>query len=377
MSKGKRVLVVDIEPTPYVTAYLRKIIQKSRYAVDVVFVSENLSQPWNEDIADLSATVLSNNSAKAVVEIVSMIWRGDYGAIHLQGWGHPVLATAFVMGLLKGCPVLSETDTPLPYGLPLYKRLIKRLLYPWLFKIPRYFLPAGSRQAEYLRYYGVPAKNIIIGKMTVDVDHIKQISVRHRPLERAALRRQYGFVASQTVFVFVGRLIPEKGVADLLDTFRELCTKNSNIGLLVVGDGALRSQVERAQADTAQIRYAGRVENKQLLGMLGLADVLVLPSNFEPWGLVVNEAMAAGLAVIASDRVGCVDDLVIDGVTGKVFASGNRDDFRNAVTCMTDSARAEQCGRQAQSLISSWTLEDASGIVTACWESIIPDYNRA
>ena len=166
-------------------------------------------------------------------------------------------------------------------------------------------------------------------------------------------------------------------MADLLDTFRELCTKNSNIGLLVVGDGALRSQVERAQADTAQIRYAGRVENKQLLGMLGLADVLVLPSNFEPWGLVVNEAMAAGLAVIASDRVGCVDDLVIDGVTGKVFASGNRDDFRNAVTCMTDSARAEQCGRQAQSLISSWTLEDASGIVTACWESIIPDYNRA
>lgn len=372
-AKRERVLVVNIEPTPYVTAYLRKIIQKSRYATDVVFVSENFSQPWDEDIADLSATILSRHPVIAPLEIAQMIWRGEYAAIHLQGWGHPVLATAFVMGWLTGSPVLSETDTPLPRDLPLYKRVLKRLLYPWLFRIPRYFLPAGSRQAKYLRYYGVPANNIIIGKMTVDVDYIKQVSIRHRPAERAAFRQEYDFGPDQRVFVFVGRLVPEKGVADLMDVFCELCATNPNIGLLVVGDGPLRSQVERAQTGMAQIRYAGRVENKRLLEILGMADVLVLPSNFEPWGLVVNEAMAAGLAVIASDRVGCVDDLVIDDVTGKVFAAGNRDEFKDAVIQMTDGSRAEQCGWQAQNLISSWTLEDASGIVTACWESTIPN----
>src|SRR5205085_4665905 len=93
----------------------------------------------------------------------------------------------------------------------------------------------------------------------------------------------------------------------------------------MAGDGPLRPAVEAAVAErSAPIRLCGFLNQSRIPEAYAAADVLVLPSDGgETWGLVVNEAMAAGRPALVSDQVGCAPDLVLDGQTGYVFPCGN------------------------------------------------------
>jgi glycosyltransferase involved in cell wall biosynthesis len=111
----------------------------------------------------------------------------------------------------------------------------------------------------------------------------------------------------------------------------------------------------------------GRLAGEELLSAYCAADVFVLPSRFEPWGLVVNEAMAAGLPVVASIRVGCVDDLIDGRDTGVVYNFADPEglfDALHKLLCDVDGVR--RMGSNARRLISSWTLRaEAERVVTA------------
>ena len=121
------------------------------------------------------------------------------------------------------------------------------------------------------------------------------------------------------VFLFVGRLESHKGVDCLIEAFRKLNVERSRARLVLVGDGALREMVLTIAEANSSISYLGRLSGDDLWATYVSCDVLVLPSSFEPWGLVVNEAMAFGLPVIVTEEVGCVDDLVMDGHEGLVI----------------------------------------------------------
>ncbi|MBI3240881.1 MAG: glycosyltransferase family 4 protein, partial [Chloroflexi bacterium] len=125
-----------------------------------------------------------------------------------------------------------------------------------------------------------------------------------------------------TVFLYVGRLEPHKGIQDLLDAFVDLPKESRKSHLIIVGDGSMRRLIESAARTHPAVEYLGRLSGNALIHAYSRADVFVLPSRVEPWGLVINEAMAASLAVIATDRVGCVDDLVREGENGRVLKPG-------------------------------------------------------
>jgi len=120
-------------------------------------------------------------------------------------------------------------------------------------------------------------------------------------------------------YLFVGRLIERKGIDVLLDAFRDV----DGGELWIAGDGPLRHLVETAAADDAHVRLLGHVDGVELERLYREADVLVLPSYYDVWGLVVNEAQVHGLPVIASDEVGAAADLVDDGVNGLVVPTGS------------------------------------------------------
>ena len=205
--------------------------------------------------------------------------------------------------------------------------------------------------------------------MTVDVTAM----MRHGDMirgtgERTPLRSRFGLSESQTVFVYVGRLESYKGITVLLEAFAALARLRPECALLIVGDGALRGQVEAAAAGSPTIAYAGRRGTDDVMAAYACADVAVLPSTFEPWGLVVNEAMAFGLPVIATDRVGCVDDLVLDGKTGRVVKAESAAALQAA---MQELAASEpdrrRLGEAARALISGWTLENQAAILVSAW----------
>jgi glycosyltransferase involved in cell wall biosynthesis len=117
-------------------------------------------------------------------------------------------------------------------------------------------------------------------------------------------------------YLYVGRLVEEKGLRYLVEAIRHV----PHTRLLLAGEGPLREELE-ATAPADRVRLYGHLDWSELQALYREADALVFPSLYDVWGLVVNEALAHGLPVIATDQVGAVDDLIEDGVNGLVVPS--------------------------------------------------------
>lgn len=146
-----------------------------------------------------------------------------------------------------------------------------------------------------------------------------------------ALRRLLGLVDSYVV-LYVGRLERSKGIWDLVDAFAFMRTYSpkQQRTLLVAGSGTEAAQLCSRTRDASDIVTLGAVPYWELGKVYQAADVLVVPSHAEAWGLVVNEALANGLPVIASDRVGSAEDLLTD-VNGLTYSAG---DVAGLVRCL-------------------------------------------
>ena len=132
-----------------------------------------------------------------------------------------------------------------------------------------------------------------------------------------AHRRKLGL--PRRYFLFAGRLVREKGVFELLSAYAKLDeSMRQQVGLVFVGDGASRQQLQRQAASISPgvIRFAGFAQREQLAIYYALAEVLVLPTYADTWGLVVNEAMACGLPVILSRAAGCAAELLKENWNG-------------------------------------------------------------
>lgn len=127
-------------------------------------------------------------------------------------------------------------------------------------------------------------------------------------------------------FLFSGKLIHKKRPLDVLQALQRLVAQvgPESVRLLIAGDGELRAECEAfAASHRLPVQFLGFLNQSRIVEAYRESDCLVLPSdNGETWGLVVNEAMASGLPVIASDQVGCHPDMVLPGETGWVYPCG-------------------------------------------------------
>lgn len=366
-----RALLVYVEPTPYILGSIRALAQRHAGGVEAMFLTANLSQPWDLSLEGTPASILPQGKAEALGTLWKKVTRSAYSVVHLGGgWGDVRLLWIIALARMRGLPVFLESDTPLPRGLPLWKRAVKRAVYPTLFSMARALLPAGTRQAEYFRHYGVCEDRIVPVHMTVDVTTMAARCNELRAGDgRRTLRREFGVADNAVVFIYVGRMEPYKGVRTLLDAFAGLAKTRPQVALLVVGSGSEDAIVQAASRADTRVKALGRLNQEHVSEAYACADVAVLPSTFEPWGLVVNEAMAFGLPVIATNRVGCVDDLVRDGVTGRLVASGSQAELQSAMSELVDRATRAAMGSAARALISGWTLEHHAELIVGAWQA--------
>jgi glycosyltransferase involved in cell wall biosynthesis len=174
--------------------------------------------------------------------------------------------------------------------------------------------------------------------------------------KRAAARERMGVTGSGFLALFVGRLVPEKGIATLLDAWPSAVLPAGS-ALAFAGDGPLTPT-------GPGVHRLGRIERDALPPLYAAADVLVLPSiataTFrEPWGLVSNEAMHQGTPVIASDAVGAAaGGLVVDGRTGMVFPAGDADALAARLSALAAApALREKLGDEAHTKVQEYTPE--------------------
>lgn len=169
------------------------------------------------------------------------------------------------------------------------------------------FLVPGIASREYLRSLGVVDEDIVTAPNAVDLEIFGERVAAVRA-ERDRLRAELGLEGC--VFLYVGRLDPEKGVDTLLGAIAGLPATT----VVIVGQGSDEARLQALAP--AQARFTGWVERDDLVRWYAAADAFVLPSRSEQWGMVLNEAAAAGLPLVSTDAPGAAHDLIEDGVNG-------------------------------------------------------------
>jgi glycosyltransferase involved in cell wall biosynthesis len=199
------------------------------------------------------------------------------------------------------------------------------------------FVVPGRASLEYVRELGVGDRPIFTAPNAVDVSFFSRTSRRAR--ENAAdVRRRKGL--PERYFLYVGRLVAQKGVFELLEAYAKLeADMLGTPGLVFVGDGVERRHLEARAQEKArgQVQFFGFAQREDLAEFYGLAEALVLPTYSDPWGLVVNEAMACALPVIVSKAAGCVEDLVEEGLNGFVVPPRDVAALCTAMRALLDS----------------------------------------
>ena len=231
----------------------------------------------------------------------------------------------------------------------------RRLAEPWVRRFMRSadaWLAHGSRHARDVVELGADPARTVIAPLTAVVPHGP--AQRHRTP-----------AAGQTRFLFVGRLIERKGLNVLLDAFHRLDEGE----LWIVGDGPLRGAVEEAATLSPRIRSLGHVDGEPLTDVYRQADVLVVPSLYEAWGLVVHEALAHGLPAITTDQVGAGDDLIDQGTNGYIVPVGSSEalaDAMRTVAAWTPEQWARAPRRSDETLAAFSIERGVEGFVRGC-----------
>ena len=365
----RRALLLFMEPTPYILGLIEEIRRQTDQTIDVAFIGHNLSQRWDIVATTEHTFSLPPGRVAALTWVMRRLASREYSILHLSGWGHPVLLGALLTGAILRLRIYVESDTPLTESTSWVKHSLKRMFYPFLFRLPTRVLPGGSRQAGYFRHYGVEASRIRVVGMTADVVAYSRNAARLRMAGAAtAMRMRLGVLPSATVFIFIGRLEAYKGIDTMIEAMNLIRGRQESAVLLIVGDGSLQGRVEEASVENPAIRNLGRLGGDGLVTAMVAADVAVLDSRRDAWGLVVNEAMACGLPLIVSSRVGCVDDLVKDGVTGLVIEPEHADVLADAMCeLIRYPERRKLMGSNAYEHIGNWTMENWAGNIVSAW----------
>lgn len=250
--------------------------------------------------------------------------------------------------------------------------LTERLKGAWL---RRYFdacFVGGARSQQYHEYLGFPSHQIWSGYDVVDNDYFYRMAGearRHLNKPRNALN------LPKKYFLYVGRFSSEKNLDRLLRSFAKLSRDPmaSGWGLVMTGGGPLEKQL-REMCDREQIPnviWSGFLQMDQLPAIYSAASVLILPSAREPWGLVVNEAMACGLPVLVSNRCGSALDLVDQGVNGWTFDPFSDEDILFAMKrAILNEDQLPIMGKQSLEIISRYSPQRSATSLADCIETV-------
>ncbi len=220
----------------------------------------------------------------------------------------------------------------------------------------------GTSSRLYLQQLGIPAERIVPGLDVVDNEFFRQ-KIQANRADLAGVRRKWGL--PENSFLFVGRLVPNKNIRGLLAAYgryAECMDSRTPWGLVICGSGPqdseLRDIVREMPARLDQlIQFRGQVGQSDLPDFFSGTSCLVLPStSLESWGLVVNEAMACGLPVLVSNKCGCAEDLVRNGVNGWQFDPHDLDSLARLMRILHDMdfQKREEMGRHGEKIISEW-----------------------
>jgi glycosyltransferase involved in cell wall biosynthesis len=292
--------------------------------------------------------------------VVPQLWSelrsGRYDVLWLHGHNYAANLLALAAAKSVRLPVMMRGETHL--GLPrqglkaiLYQPVMSAL-YSWCDRL----LAIGSGNSAFYKTIGVPHHKIFLVPYTVDNDRFMQGALS---IEKAkTVRNQYHIPHDHTLVLYAAKLVARKRPRDLLEAARRVGKSVANpFTIMMVGSGEMEQELRNYchEHSLDNIVFTGFVNQADLVHYYSASDVFVLPSEVEPWGLAVNEAMCAGLPIIASREVGCVPDLVQDGVNGYTLPAGDVEGLARALQLLiTDKELRLRQGRASLERMEEW-----------------------
>lgn len=337
MSVGpRRLTVVLTHPVQYYSPWFRYITAERHREIDLTVlygviptaeqqgVGFDTAFTWDPPLTDGHRFVVCAASAGQYVgsdrffgldvpDIAERIRATAPEVVIVPGWHSAMEVRAVRACRQQGVPVLYRGDSTLRSG-------PRRLLRPiWAVKtrvmLRRFdrYLSVGRDAHDYLRAFAIPESHIHASPHAVDNEWFAAQAAAHRATRRG-LRDGIGARDDDFVVLFAGKFVPRKRP---LDAVRAAAAMGAGVVLLTAGDGELAGAA-RAEAARLGVRlhWRGFLNQSELPEAFAAADALLVPSTWESWGLIVNEALASGVPCVVTDRVAAGRDLVVDGRTG-------------------------------------------------------------
>jgi glycosyltransferase involved in cell wall biosynthesis len=233
------------------------------------------------------------------------------------------------------------------------RRMIKRALVPRLLRASSGALVCGSLGRDFFLRYGESEKRIHFFPLEPDYDLIESVT----PEQVQAARAEWGLDPRRRRIVYSGRFIDLKRVDLLIDAFCAIANDRPEWDLVLAGDGPLRQELEARVPETlrSRVKWLGFfADQQQLNAVYHACDVLALCSDFDQWALVIVEAAAAGLGIVASDVVGAAAELVRDGVNGRIFPKGDVESLKASLRDVTDLSKIDSMKSQSRLISREW-----------------------
>ena len=257
-------------------------------------------------------------------------------AVGVGGWNQPAFWQASAYCRRHGVPLLVWVESTARDARS-ESRPLERAKRALIRRASGFFVP-GRASAEYVRSFGVPEERVALAPNAVDAGIFGRANV-----DRSG--------RASCTFLYAGRLDPEKGLDVLLRAFAR-----APGDLVLAGSGSEEARL-RALAD-GRVRFLGPLDRDQLPAVYAEADVFVLPSRSEPWGMVLNEAAAAGLPLVATEGAGAAHDLVEDGVNGFRVAVDDEEALATALRRLAkDEGFRLAAGARSRELVAGFTPE--------------------
>ena len=282
-----------------------------KFAWDIDLVSGYKYKFIGSNKNDVNNFFLNSNKIK------KEILQGKFNAIIVFGWNNIYYLKSIFYSFFNSKKLILRAENNFLKKENNLKKLLKKIFFFLFFKFFDYFLYIGKRNYKFYRLNGVPKKKLLSAPYFVDNNFFKP---KNKTLNIKTNK--------EIVFIFSGKFIDRKKPMDILKALNSPILKKYSYKFIFLGDGKLKKKCIKfcKKNNLTNVLFLGFVNQKQISKYYNLSDVIVMPSEYETWGLSINEAMASGCACLVSKETGCNEDLIkIKGKNqnGLIFDCGN------------------------------------------------------
>jgi glycosyltransferase involved in cell wall biosynthesis len=260
--------------------------------------------------------------------IISKLINGKHDIVIVSGYSDFTSQVAFFVSRLLNKPTIIWTE-----GIATSESFLGKLLRPvtdlMVRKADSIIVP-GTMSRNFIISKGARSSKIFMAPNIVDNDKFFKQSSEIR--EHIEVYKNQLNVNNKKIIIYVGRLVKEKGIEYLLSAYKKIKEETNDIGLIIVGDGDFRPDLEKICIDQGirDVYFTGWLEDKKIL-YYSISDIFIFPTLRDVWGLATNEAMCCNLPVIVTKAAGCAQDMIVPGENGYIVDPANSEQLYLAV----------------------------------------------